>query len=733
MKKGLFLFLLFCANLSFGQFINAPLPLSIEANASNVDAGNFAVNWINTTDNILVSLSLDYHIGATLSFPTNSGLNLNTGYSTWNGVSSIVFYGNQTNVNNALAAMTISMGSDKTAVKINLEVTAYDVNYKYNPINKHFYKYVAGNVSYASAKSNAGNAANDFKGKTGYLVTITNSQEQEFLNTNITGNNIWVALTDVTTEGTWVIDAGPEKGTVLKTQNGQTAGNISGQYNNWCSGEPNDSGNNEDYAVTKWGGGTCWNDVTGTSTVEGYIVEISADFPAGTGYTGVYSSYVIHNNEKAFTKATSTGINSTSISNSPNLFGGLQVNNGHTLTLRSGHTLNSNRIDLVGSGKVVFTDATTKWIPGSSNIIDTYMHSPNTNTNPTYWIASSTYDNDPFSSSAGNYFTPYLNSLRGWSALNNNAGQYLILSTDVPRYISGIVTQSRANNSDQWVKSAKIEYSLNGTDYYLISENLTLNSNNITAITALFPEVVFAKYIKVTPTDQNVHKSMRLGLVIKSNNIVSDGLVLHLDAGNLASYKGTGTAWKDLSGNSADAVMSGITYNSSGSHFEFNGTTSYATFSANIGDPSVVSVEMWVKVISFGGMLFGFTYYDAWTASSNLGYNTASGDQFGISSTQVSALGILSKWKHLVFIMNKGTTVGNKIYVNGVSQLMNNSTGAERANAVYNSGEGRISSWGAGNNWPMNMHLGNFRVYKRELTQLEISDNFEAQRSRFGL
>ncbi len=33
-------------------------------------------------------------------------------------------------------------------------------------------------------------------------------------------------------DGRWVIDAGPEKGTLMKTQNGQTNGNIQGVYNN---------------------------------------------------------------------------------------------------------------------------------------------------------------------------------------------------------------------------------------------------------------------------------------------------------------------------------------------------------------------------------------------------------------------------------------------------------------------------------------------------------------------
>lgn len=45
--------------------------------------------------------------------------------------------------------------------------------------------------------------------------------------------------------------------------------------------------------------------------------------------------------------------------------------------------------------------------------------------------------------------------------------------------------------------------------------------------------------------------------------IVSEGLVLYLDAANSKSYSGTGTTWTDLSGNSNNATLvNGPTYSS---------------------------------------------------------------------------------------------------------------------------------------------------------------------------
>jgi hypothetical protein len=219
--------------------------------------------------------------------------------------------------------------------------------------------------------------------------------------------------------------------------------------------------------------------------------------------------------------------------------------------------------------------------------------------------------------------------------------------------------------------------------------------------------------------------------------ISNSGLVLHLDAGNTASYSGSGaTTWNDLSGNSSNVTLTNTTYSSeNGGSIVFNGTSSYANFSANIGNTNVVTVEMWVRTNSLTnpvGMYFGFGLYDAWTNGGNIGYNTASGDQYGIPNTQVDYLGILGGWRHLVFVMNTGSKTNNKIYVNGESQSMSQIGGVfSSVNSNFNSGVGRISSWSNDLNWRMNMNVANFKIYNRELTQQEIINNFNANNSRF--
>lgn len=217
----------------------------------------------------------------------------------------------------------------------------------------------------------------------------------------------------------------------------------------------------------------------------------------------------------------------------------------------------------------------------------------------------------------------------------------------------------------------------------------------------------------------------------------NSGLVLNLDAGNSNSYSGSGsTTWNDLTGISSNVTLTNTTYNSSnGGSIVFDGSTSYADFTAAIGNTNVVTVEMWVKtnsLISPVGMYFGFNLYDAWTSNGNIGYNTSAGDQYGVLSSQVDYLGVVGNWRHLVYVMYAGSNTNNKIYVNAESQSLSQIVGTfGSATSTFNSGNGRISSWRFDGNWKINMQLATFKVYNRELSAQEIRNNFNASSPRF--
>jgi gliding motility-associated-like protein len=257
--------------LSVQPRVIAPAPVNFLLNTPNQDPGNFVVANFGANDVILASVGLvNPPAGATFSFGTTTGLTLSTGYSSWTGLTRISFTGTQANVNAALASLSVGTGTSSGDIKLSVSATLNESGVFYNPVNGHYYKPVTGTFTYANAKSGA--AGQTYKGATGYLVAITSAVEQDFVTLNTTQNNIWIALTDEIEEGKWKIDAGPELGTLIKTLN--SGGEVSGQYNNWCGGEPNDA-SNEDYAVTKWNGGNCWNDLAGTNTssIGGYLIE----------------------------------------------------------------------------------------------------------------------------------------------------------------------------------------------------------------------------------------------------------------------------------------------------------------------------------------------------------------------------------------------------------------------------------------------------------------------------
>jgi len=220
--------------------------------------------------------------------------------------------------------------------------------------------------------------------------------------------------------------------------------------------------------------------------------------------------------------------------------------------------------------------------------------------------------------------------------------------------------------------------------------------------------------------------------------IVTDGLVLHLDAANRKSYPGTGTSWNDLSGNGNNSTLiNGPAYNTNkGGYIAFDGSNDYADFYApNLG--SVTTVESFAYInTSVLNMFIGWQYYNVYMLFGRLGYNTGNSDIYGLSASAVSSLGAFNNWTHYVFEMvsHPASYTSNKIYINGVSQTLSQQLGSEYSPyKVFNSGNGRISGWRANTNLITSMNVASFRIYNRALSQSEITNNYNALKGRFAL
>jgi hypothetical protein len=285
-------------NLGFGQAVNAPDPKSFTVNTSAQDASGFSLSGFSTTSTLLASISLvNPPSGTTFYLGTTTGLTAASGFTLSGNKNRLVVTGTIADINTALESLKINTGTIIGDINISVAATINPVGFFYNGVNGHFYKPItlqSERTSYTLARSRS--LLTTFKGQAGYLVTITSASEDAFIFANVPATNVWFAATDEVVDGTWKIDAGPEKGTTMKTQNGQLNGNIAGVYNNWAQGEPNGVNGSENYAVAKWNGATTWNDLS-NNWANPYVIEYGTwTNPDDATFTEFYSNSVSHSN-----------------------------------------------------------------------------------------------------------------------------------------------------------------------------------------------------------------------------------------------------------------------------------------------------------------------------------------------------------------------------------------------------------------------------------------------------
>jgi len=241
--------------------------------------------------------------GVTGSFNTTTGVLTLSGSapaSTYQTVLRTVTYRNTSETPNT-SARSISFVGDNTL---------------FNVTNGHFYKFVTqSGISWSAANTNASSPSNRLYGMTGYLATITSSQENSFIASKLAGVG-WIGASDAATEGTWKWVTGPEAGTTFCTGNNPCSP-VSSRYSNWNSGEPNNGGD-EDYGHmifnTAIGPRGSWNDLpnaggSGDYAPLGYIVE----------YGGMAGDPII-------SLTSSATINVSSVNDAPNFSLGDSVN-----------------------------------------------------------------------------------------------------------------------------------------------------------------------------------------------------------------------------------------------------------------------------------------------------------------------------------------------------------------------------------------------------------------------
>ena len=223
----------------------------------------------------------------------------------------------------------------------------------------------------------------------------------------------------------------------------------------------------------------------------------------------------------AQTSTNSTGsgnFNNTASWTSPkDLTGTANILTGHTIIIPTASNVYSNKITFAGSAKLAFSSNTSKWIASTSMNANPLIESINNSQN---WSWSSVYINDAFGVS---HNIPWIDGSQAWSAGSaNNGTDYLQYDLLSPKWVQGIVTQGRANMA-QWVTSAKVETSIDNVNWAIAStsNNLSLNTDQNTKVYRNFPQVMFARYVRVTPISVSSYASMRLGILLRENILKS--------------------------------------------------------------------------------------------------------------------------------------------------------------------------------------------------------------------
>ena len=211
---------------------------------------------------------------------------------------------------------------------------------------------------------------------------------------------------------------------------------------------------------------------------------------------------------------------------------------------------------------------------------------------------------------------------------------------------------------------------------------------------------------------------------------VRDNLILNLDAGDLASYPGSGTTWFDLSGNSLNGTLTNgptFSFSDSSSSILFDGVNDYVSqASGNYPISNSLTISAWIKHNS----LVGNQRYISFTGAYETAVIRLNNTQFSFYISTNGTLKFLSGssspstnvWHYVVGTWD-GTT--QRLYQNGIQ--INSSTPGGLLDA------GNLTYTLSLSNESMKGNMSIVQIYNRALSAAEIAQNFNYYRSRYGI
>jgi hypothetical protein len=210
--------------------------------------------------------------------------------------------------------------------------------------------------------------------------------------------------------------------------------------------------------------------------------------------------------------------------------------------------------------------------------------------------------------------------------------------------------------------------------------------------------------------------------------IITNGLVLYIDAANTRSYSGSGNTALGLITGIDGTLVNGVGFTSANNGaFTFDGTNDYINF----GNSSVVqqttgTLSAWAKASSPGSGYRGIiakqgAYGLFYTDSVLVAYDWAA------DAPRSTGINIADNtWKNVVLTYQSGVSNGTRIYINGVSVLTTTITILNQINNLFGGAEANASQYAS-------CQASSFKMYNRVLTATEVLQNYNATKKRYGL
>jgi len=225
-----------------------------------------------------------------------------------------------------------------------------------------------------------------------------------------------------------------------------------------------------------------------------------------------------------------------------------------------------------------------------------------------------------------------------------------------------------------------------------------------------------------------------------NNIIVSDGLVLYLDAANPRCYSGTGLTANGLVGGIGGTLVNGVGFTSSNNgSFIFDGTNDYVDCGNFLDNPTNFTVVAWQKTSAITNVQM--------IVAKLVNYGSGAGwAMFVRGDIPTQGLSILLQtdgsrwiiyycsklindnvWHHVaVVITNK---VATDLFVDGISYSISNGGGSP-ITTISNSINVRIARDEA-NEFIFNGNISQVQLFDRALSAQEIKQNYNATKGRY--